>query len=100
MGILTSYNLFLGQNGGSGIMSECPAGTKCVQEYFCDENAIMVNYRVSLTPAQKQQRGQLPVSDNWLSEIALHAIIFYFNNWMTLMGIWYDKRYDRISVRI
>ena len=57
------FRLFLGQNGGGGIMSECPAGTKCVQEYFCDENAIMVNYRVSLTPAQKQKRGQLPVSE-------------------------------------
>merc|ERR1712004_891739 len=44
----------------SQIMSECPAGTKCVQEYFCDENAVMVSYRVSLTKAQKQKRGSLP----------------------------------------
>ena len=59
-------------------MSECPAGTKCVQEYFCDENAIMVSYRVNLTPAQKQQRGQLPVR---LSELS--SKLFRFKNFPT-----------------
>merc|ERR1711988_2046579 len=43
----------------SGIRTECPSGTKCVAEFFCNENAIMVNQRVSLTPAQKRQRGSL-----------------------------------------
>merc|ERR1711992_382380 len=42
-----------------GIQTECPSGTKCVADFFCNENAIMVNYRVSLTAAQKRQRGSL-----------------------------------------
>ena len=46
----------------SGIRTECPSGTKCVAEFFCNENAIMVAYRVNLTPAQKKQRGSLTVS--------------------------------------
>ena len=45
----------------ASVQTECPAGTKCVSEHFCDENAVMVNYRVSLTPAQKSQRGELIV---------------------------------------
>ena len=61
--------LILGQ-----IMSECPAGTKCVQEYFCDENAIMVSYRVSLTPAQKQKRGSLPVRFDFFKKIEITKI--------------------------
>ena len=48
----------------SGIRTECPSGTKCVAEFFCNENAIMVAYRVNLTPAQKKQRGSLTVSFN------------------------------------
>merc|ERR1712172_109857 len=43
----------------SGIRTECPSGTKCVADFFCNENAIMVNHRVNLTPAQKRQRGSL-----------------------------------------
>jgi len=43
----------------NGIRTECPSGTKCVAEFFCNENAIMVAYRVNLTPAQKKQRGSL-----------------------------------------
>ena len=48
--------------GSNSVQTECPAGTKCVDDYFCDENAIMVNYRVDLTPAQKRNRGNLLVS--------------------------------------
>jgi hypothetical protein len=44
----------------SQVETECPAGTKCVQNYFCNEHAIMVDYRVSLTYAQKHKRGKLP----------------------------------------
>ena len=51
------------------VETECPAGTKCVQDFFCNENAVMVNYRVNLTPAQKQKRGDLIVNifdpKNW-----------------------------------
>ena len=60
-----------------GLNSECPAGTKCVQEYFCDENAVMVSYRVSLTKAQKQKRGSLPVR-YLLSEEIPKLIFFQF----------------------
>ncbi|TRY77419.1 hypothetical protein TCAL_12433 [Tigriopus californicus] len=45
--------------GSSSVQTECPAGTKCVSDFFCDENAVMVSYRVSLTPAQKRNRGNL-----------------------------------------
>ena len=45
----------------AGLSTECPVGTKCVQDIFCNENAIMVSYRVQLTHAQKNQRGVLPV---------------------------------------
>lgn len=47
--------------GSSTVQTECPAGTKCVSDFFCDENAVMVSYRVSLTPAQKRNRGNLLV---------------------------------------
>ena len=43
------------------VVTECPAGTKCVQDFFCNENAVMVSYRVSLTPEQKKRRGDLIV---------------------------------------
>ena len=43
------------------MVTECPAGTKCVQDFFCNENAVMVSYRVSLTPEQKKRRGDLIV---------------------------------------
>ena len=49
----------------SGIRTECPSGTKCVADFFCNENAIMVNHRVNLTPAQKRKRGSLTVSTNY-----------------------------------
>ena len=62
-----------------GLNSECPAGTKCVQEYFCDENAVMVSYRVSLTKAQKQKRGSLPVR-YLLSEEIPKLIFFNFQS--------------------
>ncbi len=45
----------------NSVQTQCPAGTKCVSDFFCDENAVMVNYRVDLTPAQKQRRGNLLV---------------------------------------
>eukprot|EP00095_Tigriopus_kingsejongensis_P008243 maker-scaffold230_size244653-snap-gene-0.16 protein:Tk08243 transcript:maker-scaffold230_size244653-snap-gene-0.16-mRNA-1 annotation:"serine proteinase stubble-like" len=48
-----------GFGGNSNVQTECPAGTKCVGDFFCDENAIMVNYRVDLSPAQKRNRGNL-----------------------------------------
>lgn len=59
--LLLEYNnnFILGSNT---VQTECPAGTKCVSEYFCDANAILVDYRVDLTAAQKRKRGQLPVS--------------------------------------
>jgi len=47
------------QNQISQVVTECPAGTKCVQDFFCNENAVMVSYRVSLTPEQKKRRGDL-----------------------------------------
>lgn len=47
----------------STVDTECPAGTKCVSDHFCDENAIMVFTRVDLTPQQKKRRGDLPVSE-------------------------------------
>ena len=50
------YNSLKGQ-----VVTECPAGTKCVQDFFCNENAVMVSYRVSLTPEQKKRRGDLIV---------------------------------------
>ena len=46
----------------STVETECPAGTKCVSDHFCDENAIMVFTRVDLTPEQKKRRGDLIVS--------------------------------------
>ncbi len=47
--------------GPNDVETQCPAGTKCVSEFFCDENAVMVNYRVDLTPAQIRNRGELLV---------------------------------------
>jgi len=44
------------------VETECPVGTKCVADHFCNEEAVMVNYRVDLTPAQKRNRGKLIVS--------------------------------------
>ena len=46
----------------SYVETECPVGTKCVADHFCNENAVMVGYRVDLTPAQKSKRGKLIVS--------------------------------------
>jgi hypothetical protein len=44
------------------VQAECPAATpKCVSEFFCDENGVMVFSRVDLTPQQKKNRGTLPV---------------------------------------
>ena len=51
------------------VVTECPAGTKCVQDFFCNENAVMVSYRVSLTPEQKKRRGDLIVI--WLINFLL-----------------------------
>ena len=72
------------------IMSECPAGTKCVQEYFCDENAVMVSYRVSLTKAQKQKRGSLPVRFIFWSDKStkIEYWIFFSNASMETMVNW------------
>lgn len=62
----------------SGIRTECPSGTKCVAEFFCNENAIMVAYRVNLTPAQKKQRGSLTVSFSSIDINELRRVSHYF----------------------
>ena len=62
----------------SGIRTECPSGTKCVAEFFCNENAIMVAYRVNLTPAQKKQRGSLTVSFSNINRNELPRVSHHF----------------------
>ena len=62
----------------SGIRTECPSGTKCVAEFFCNENAIMVAYRVNLTPAQKKQRGSLTVSFSNINNNELPRVSHHF----------------------
>ena len=62
----------------SGIRTECPSGTKCVAEFFCNENAIMVAYRVNLTPAQKKQRGSLTVSFSNININELQRVSHHF----------------------
>lgn len=41
------------------VQTECPSGSKCVAEHFCDANGVMSNTRVSLTHNQQQQRGNM-----------------------------------------
>ena len=53
--------------------TECPAGTKCVSDHFCDENALMVFTRVDLTPEQKKRRGDLIVSQ---CEVRIWTVLF------------------------
>merc|ERR1712064_147400 len=46
-------------NGAAVVQTECPSGSKCVAEHFCDANGVMSNSRVSLTQYEKDQRGQM-----------------------------------------
>jgi len=46
-------------NGAPVVQTECPSGSKCVAEHFCDANGIMSNQRVSLTQYEKDQRGEM-----------------------------------------
>ena len=59
----------------SYVETECPVGTKCVADNFCNEDAVMVGYRVDLSIAQKRKRGKLIVSDKLLR--------FVTNNYLT-----------------
>ena len=49
-------------NGAPVVQTECPSGSKCVAEHFCDANGIMSNSRVSLSQYEKDQRGEMIVS--------------------------------------
>ena len=67
--VTTTTNLIAGppnnnfnNNNNNEVQTECPSGTKCVRDDMCDENAVMVSYRVRLTPDQKARRGNLIVS--------------------------------------
>merc|ERR1711963_988645 len=46
-------------SGAPVVQTECPSGSKCVAEHFCDANGIMSNQRVSLTQYEKDQRGEM-----------------------------------------
>ena len=47
--------------GAPVVQTECPSGSKCVAEHFCDANGVMSNSRVSLTQYEKDQRGEMIV---------------------------------------
>ena len=53
--------LFLA-SGAAVVQTECPSGSKCVAEHFCDANGVMSNSRVDLTQYEKEQRGEMIVS--------------------------------------
>merc|ERR1719151_317885 len=40
----------------AAVQTECPAGSKCVAEDFCDANGRMSRSRVSLSNWEKEQR--------------------------------------------
>jgi len=61
------YLLILLSAENGEVETECPVGTKCVADHFCNEDAVMVLTRVQLTPAQKRNRGKLIVSSEFES---------------------------------
>jgi hypothetical protein len=50
------------QDGGD-VETECPVGTACVADDFCNEHAVVVFAGAQLTPAQKRNRGKLIVRE-------------------------------------